>query len=113
MLPSQRSPLAEKWLYAGVLAFVSFFLATSLYISVHRMFWYDEIFTTLTARMPDWHTMWRALVDDNYDPMPFGYFLVARFFDRLFGPGEIGIRLPSALAVAAGMLLTYDTARRI
>ena len=37
----------------------------------------------------------------------------AQTFDKLFGPSEIGIRLPSALAMVGGMLLTYDCARRI
>src|SRR5205807_1112522 len=75
--------------------------------------WYDEVFTTLTTRLPDWSTIWKALVQENRDPMPFGYFVVARIFDQMFGPGEIGIRLPSALGVTAGMLLTYDSARRL
>ena len=90
-----------------------YFLVTSIYISGHRLFWYDEVFTTLTTRMPDWHTIWRALVDDNGDPSALGFFVVARTFDKLFGPSEIGIRLPSALAMVGGMLLTYDCARRL
>ena len=90
-----------------------YFLVTSIYISGHRLFWYDEVFTTLTTRMPDWRTIWRALVADNSDPSPIGFFVVARTFDKLFGPSEIGIRLPSALAMVGGMLLTYDCARRI
>jgi 4-amino-4-deoxy-L-arabinose transferase-like glycosyltransferase len=63
--------------------------------------------------MPDWHTIWRALVDANADPTPFGFFVVARVFDKLFGPAEIGIRLPSALAMIGGMWFTYDCARRL
>jgi hypothetical protein len=38
---------------------------------------------------------------------------VARASDKIFGPGEIGIRLPSALAMTAGMLITYDIVRRV
>lgn len=103
----------DRICFAGALLLAAYFLATSLYIASHRLFWYDEVFTTLTTRMPDWHTMWRALVEDNADPTPFGFFVVARIFDKLFGPSEIGIRLPSALAMVAGMWLTYDCARRI
>jgi hypothetical protein len=103
----------ERWysIAAGLLA--AYFLATSIFIACHRLFWYDEVFTTLTTRMPDWHTIWRALVEDNSDPSTFGFFAVARLFDRLLGPAEIGIRLPSALAMTVGMLLTYDCARRL
>lgn len=101
----------DRWSLAGALLLAAYFLVTSIYISCHRLFWYDEIFTTLTTRMPDWQTIWRALADS--DPLPFGYFVVARVFDKLFGPSEIGIRLPSALAMVAGMLLTYDGVRRV
>ena len=103
----------NRWSFAGTLLLAAYFLVTSIYISGHRLFWYDEVFTTLTTRMPDWHTIWRALVEDNSDPSPLGFFVVARTFDKLFGPSEIGIRLPSALAMVAGMLLTYDCARRL
>ena len=99
--------------FAGAMLLAAYFLVTSIYISGHRLFWYDEVFTTLTTRMPDWHTIWRALVDDNGDPSPIGFFVVARTFDKLFGPSEIGIRLPSALAMVGGMLLMYDCTRRI
>jgi hypothetical protein len=103
----------NRWSFAGAMLMAAYFLITSIYISGHRLFWYDEVFTTLTTRMPDWHTIWRALVDDNGDPSPIGFFVVARTFDKLFGPSEIGIRLPSALAMVGGMLLTYDCARRL
>jgi hypothetical protein len=103
----------SRWPLAGALLLAAFFLFTSIYIAGHRLFWYDEVFTTLTTRLPDWHTIWRALVEDNGDPSPFGFFVVTRFFDKLFGPSEIGIRLPSALAMTAGMWLTYDCARRV
>lgn len=107
------SAAADRWSFRCALLLAAYFLVTNIYISGHRLFWYDEVFTTLTTRMPDWHTIWKALVEDNSDPSPFGYFVVARIFDRLFGPSEIGIRLPSALAVAAGMFLTYDCTRRV
>ena len=113
VVQAAEKPLYERFAPAGAWLLATFFLVTSIYISRHRLFWYDEVFTTLTARLPNFRTIWDALVRDNYDPTPFGYFVVVRGFDRLFGPGEIGIRLPSALAVAAGMLVTYACARRI
>src|ERR1039457_4943753 len=114
MAPGKTSTAAATgWAFAGALLLAAYYFLTNIYISQHRLFWYDEVFTTLTTRMPDWHTVWRALVEDNSDPSPFGFFVVARTFDKLFGPSEVGIRLPSALAMAGGMLLTYDCARRV
>jgi hypothetical protein len=104
---------SDRWISTGAFVFALFFLLISLYISSRRLFWYDEVFTTLTVRLPEWGSMWRALVEDNWDPMPIGYFAVVRPFDQWFGGREIGIRLPSALAVVAGMLLVYDSARRM
>ena len=108
-----KPPASDLWVHLGALLFALFFLATSIYISIHRLFWFDEVFTTMTTRLPDWNTVWQALVHDNYDPMPFGYFAIVRSSDLLFGPGELGIRLPSVLGMVGGMLLTYDAARRI
>src|SRR3954451_17674683 len=105
------APAAERWCMAAAILIAGYFLATSIYISCHRLFWYDEVYTTMTARLPDLHTIWKALTEDNFDPSPFGYFIVARLFDQIAGPSELGIRLPSALAMTAGMLLTYDCAR--
>jgi hypothetical protein len=105
--------IVNRWSFPGALLLAAYFLASSIYISYHRLFWYDEVFTTLTTRLPDWHTIWRALVEENADPSPFGFFVIARIFDKLFGPGEIGLRLPSALAMSAGMLITYDCVRRV
>lgn len=103
----------NRWSFACALLLAAYFLATSVYISCHRLFWFDEVITILTTRMQDWHTIMRALLDDAFENTPFGYLVVARTFGRLFGPSEIGIRLPSALAMAAGMLLTYDGVRRV
>jgi hypothetical protein len=112
-IPKPSEATINRLSLAGAFLLAAYFLATSLYIATHRLFWYDEVFTTLTVRMPDWHTIWRALVDANADPTPFGFFVVARVFDKLFGPAEIGIRLPSALAMIGGMWFTYDCARRL
>ena len=114
--PAEARPfsgIVNRWCLPGAVLFAAYFLFTSLYIGSHRLLWYDEVFTTLTVRMPDCHTIWRALTEDNSDPSPIGFFVVMRTFDKLFGPGEIGIRIPSALAMAAGMLIVYDCVRRL
>ncbi|MCU1238341.1 MAG: hypothetical protein JWP63_6308 [Candidatus Solibacter sp.] len=107
------STTIDRWSFAGAILLSGFFLATSIYIASHRLFWYDEVFTTFTARMRDWRTIWAALVHENADPTPFGFFAFVRTSDQLFGPGEIGIRLPSVLAMTAGMWLVYDCVRRL
>jgi Dolichyl-phosphate-mannose-protein mannosyltransferase len=101
--PSCYWPLA--FLLAG------FYVATSLYISAHRLLWYDEIFTAITSRLPDLRTMWKSL--GSAEIIPPLYFLITRIFDQLFRHADIGIRVPSALAVGAGMLVTFDLTRRL
>ena len=39
--------------------------------------------------------------------------MLVRVFGDLFGNSEMVARLPSALAMAAGLLLTFDCARRL
>jgi hypothetical protein len=57
----------------------------------------------------------RAILDaisGSASSLPPFYFLLVRLFDQLLGPGEGAARIPSALAVAAGMFVTFDCARR-
>ena len=98
------------WTAAFLLA--AFYLATSLYISAHRLLWYDELFTVLVCRLPSLGTMWSAL-SQGADQTPLLYALVMRVSDTLFGHSDIGVRVPSAVAMAAGMLVVFDAARRI
>jgi hypothetical protein len=98
-------------LFLGIL-FVAFYLLSSLWIAFHRRFWYDEISTVLIARLPDYGTIWRAL-SSAVDVLPPSYFVLVRFFDRLFGPSELAPRILSALALAAGLLIIFDCARRL
>lgn len=98
-------------LFVGVF-FVAFYLLSSLWIASHRLFWYDEISTILIARLPDCATIWRAL-NSAADVLPASYFMLVRLFDRALGPTELGARMPSALGLAAGLLITFDCARRL
>src|SRR6476661_5396250 len=90
---------------------VAFYLATTLYIASHRPFWFDEISTILIARVNTYGDIWHALTDAADLPPP-TYFMLVRPFDQWFGPGEIGVRIPSALAMIIGMLVTFDCSRR-
>ncbi len=96
------------WSFVAALALATFYLATSLYIAAHRLFWFDEIFTVRIAWLPHWTTIWTALAHAVDAQPPFYYMVV-----RLFGHSEVGARLPSALAMAGGLLLTFDCSRRL
>ena len=100
------------WSFVVAVSLAAFFLATSLYISSHRLLWFDEVVTVHLARLPDWTTLLAAL-GHGVDSLPPAYYLVVRAFDRLFGNSELAIRLPSTLAMVATLLLTFDCARRL
>jgi len=89
-----------------------FYVATSLYISFHRLLWFDEVFTAVTTRLPNVQTMWKALSESS-EQIPPLYFLITRMFDQLFRHADIGLRVPSALAFGFGLLVTFDIARRL
>jgi len=111
----QTTPLARagniaSFVVVGSLA--AFYLATSLYIASHRLLWFDEIVTVHLARLRDWTTLLSAL-SHGVDSLPPPYYMVVRAFDKLFGNGEIAVRLPSTLAMVATLLLVFDCARRL
>lgn len=95
---------------AALLALV--YLLTSVLIASHRLFWYDEILTVMVSQLPDYASIWKALAH-GADGMPPAYYILVRIFERLPMPHEIAARLPSALAMVAGMLITFDCARRL
>jgi hypothetical protein len=98
-----------SWAAAGL---AGFFLVTSIYISSHRLFWFDEVFSVLFARLPNVSTLWKGLLlGSDLQPMP--YYLIVRCFEWIFGRGELAARLPSALALSAGLWFTFDSARRL
>jgi uncharacterized membrane protein len=98
--------------FAVAISLAAFFLATSLYISSHRLLWFDEVVTVHLARLADWTTLLSAL-SHGVDSLPPAYYIVVRAFDKLFGDREVAIRLPSTLAMVATLLITFDCARRL
>jgi mannosyltransferase len=101
-----------NWAFVAAILLAAFYLATSLYISSHRLLWVDEILTVLNTRLPSWTTIWKTATE-GADGLPPIYFMVIRPFDDLFGRTDLSIRLPSALALTAGLLLAFDCARRL
>jgi len=112
--PAERAEqrLYDIWSFVAAAVLAAFYLATTVYISYHRLLWWDELFTVNIARLPHWTTIWAALAH-AVDSMPPIYYMVVRMFDKLFGYGEVAVRLPSSLAMVAGMLITFDCARRL
>ncbi len=88
------------------------YLVTSVLISSRRLFWYDEIFTVTISQLPDVATIWKALAHAS-DVQPPTYYMLVRMFFSLPIPLEVAARLPSALAMVVGMLITFDCARRL
>jgi Dolichyl-phosphate-mannose-protein mannosyltransferase len=101
----------EKWALHAAVALALFLLGSSLWIGYRRIGWYDEILVLTIARLPGVSTVFKAISGSASSLPPF-YFLLVRFFDHAFGPGDGAARIPSALAVAAGMAFTFDCARR-
>ena len=110
--PEIKSTAVERISVIAAVVLAVFYLATSLYIASQRLFWFDELFTIHIARVPDWVAIWTAL-HAGVDSLPPVYYMVVRCFGSLFGPGEVAARMPSALAMVAGMLITFDCARRL
>ncbi len=100
------------WYWSLAFLLAGFYVATSLYISMHRLLWSDEIYTAIISRLPNVRIMWESLSESS-DQIPPLYFLISRVFDRLFRHADIGLRVPSALALGAGLLVTFDIARRL
>ena len=110
--PRQDISAGNIWSLGFAIVLAAFYLATSIYIASRRPFWFDEVFVFRIAHVPSIAMMWTAL-GHAADTMPPGYHLIMRLWTRLFGYGEVSLRLPSALAMVVGLLLTYDCARRL
>ena len=108
----QNPPNRDPWYFVCAALLCTFFLATSVYIATKRLFWYDEIFTISIAKLPDLGTVWRALADDS-DSLPIGYHLFVRAAYALSNHADISGRVLSAIAIAGGMLVVFDCARRV
>jgi hypothetical protein len=100
------------WCWSLAFLLAGFYLVTSLYIASQRLLWYDEISTAIITRLPDVRTIWKAL-SEAADITPPLYFLVTRIFDQMFRHNDLGLRVPSVIALGAGMLVTFDIARRL
>uniref|UniRef100_Q01QM6 Glycosyltransferase RgtA/B/C/D-like domain-containing protein n=1 Tax=Solibacter usitatus (strain Ellin6076) TaxID=234267 RepID=Q01QM6_SOLUE len=103
-------PVTHDRYYWTAIGVIALYLLSSLWISYHRLGWYDEVLTFLIARLP--RATFGAALAGAASALPPGYFLLARLFDGIFGPSDGAMRIPSALALAGGLLVTFECARR-
>lgn len=101
----------RRWGFWCIL-FVVFFFLCGLRVSAKRLLWYDEVFTAVLARLPNVHTLWRVMAEFA-ETTPIGYHLLIRATTKIFGYSALALRLPSGVAMAVGMLLTFNCARRL
>ena len=90
-----------------------FFLASNLYIGSKRLLWFDEINTLEIAQLPDVATLWQVQNSFRGDSPPITYHLIVRLIYHLTGKAEIAVRLLSALAMSAALLVVFDCTRRL
>jgi 4-amino-4-deoxy-L-arabinose transferase-like glycosyltransferase len=100
-----------SWLCAVLIGL--FFLATNLHIASKRLLWFDEINTLEIAQLPDLATLWQVQNSFRGDSPPITYHLIVRLIYHLTGKAEIAVRLLSALAMSAALLVIFDCARRL
>ncbi len=109
---TRRAGSSPLWSYVVAAGLAIFYFVTSYEIAAHRVFWFDELFTLHIARLPQLGTIWTAL-SNGVDALPPTYYVTVRLFDSLFGPGDVAARIPSMIAMAIGLLLIFDCARRL
>ena len=109
---TRRAGSSPLWSYVVAAGLAIFYFVTSYEIAAHRVFWFDELFTLHIARLPQLGTIWTAL-SNGADALPPAYYVTVRLFDSLFGPGDVAARIPSMIALAIGLLLIFDCARRL
>jgi 4-amino-4-deoxy-L-arabinose transferase-like glycosyltransferase len=81
----------------------------SLFLSLHRPYWFDEILAMMIASQPNLHSFASAMPADANPPL---MDLLIRGMIHLFGPTNVTGRIPSILAFAASCLFVYLFVRR-
>ncbi len=95
-------PLAALTLLAAVLRLADL---------SQQSFWYDEAFTPVHVLHPSLVATLRSVVHtENSPPL---WYLIAWADSKVFGTGEVALRLPSALAGIATVLLAWAIGREL
>lgn len=108
-VPHRREPLERwNWLTAAVPALVT--LLVMLWGLQSTSLWRDEAATITMAQRP-WGSFVATLA--RVDSVHTLYYLIMRPVVAIFGTGEVAIRMPSVLAMAAAAALTAMLGRRL
>jgi hypothetical protein len=118
--PAQIVRLTERWRFAAdrvaetlarysyvVLALASAgYFAITCYRAHRRLFWFDEIFTFYIARLPNLGAIWEACTH-GVDFNPPLLYLLTKWSQSLFGPTELGTRMPEIVGFWIFCLCLY------
>ncbi len=87
------------------------YFGITLALSSIKLLWLDEFITFYISRLGNLHAIWGAL-SRGADPNPPLNYLLVLLSTKLFGQGEIALRLPAILASGAGLLALFIFLRR-
>jgi 4-amino-4-deoxy-L-arabinose transferase-like glycosyltransferase len=85
---------------------VVMYFAAAFALASIKPFWFDELITLNIARQQSFHAIWQLLLRAA-DPNPPLSHLLTSWCMRLFGNGEIAVRIPAIAAGAVTLLCIY------
>ncbi len=100
----QAAAKAYKW--PLLVVFLLSYLAATGYRATRKTLWYDEIFTATLSRLPDWSSLWGALMQ-GVDFNPPLFYLLTHGAERLAGAGPLGVRLPEVIGFGVFCLCLF------
>jgi hypothetical protein len=71
------------------------YFGLTFYRASRKLFWLDELFTVYLSRLPDFKSLWHAVL--NGADFQLVLILLTRISERIFGEGHIATRLPEIL----------------
>jgi hypothetical protein len=86
----------ERHKRAILAVFSIVYFGLTFYRASRKLFWFDELFTVYLCRLPDFKSLWHAVLN-GADFNPPLLYLVTQFSERIFGEGHIATRLPEIL----------------
>ena len=97
----------EMWL---VFAGLTLLYLLAIAVGNRRYVWFDELFTFDIARSASLQQLWYRL--GRFDSNPPGVYLLSRLSMSIFGPGPLGLRLPSMVEFYIGSMAMLVYVRR-
>jgi 4-amino-4-deoxy-L-arabinose transferase-like glycosyltransferase len=97
----------------GALTFIAasaLFFAVTAFFADRKLLWFDELFTVLIAKQPDWSTF-RAALTGAGDLLPPGIHTLTRLGVALFGEHHVVFRLPAMVGFWLMLVCVYAFVR--